>query len=61
MKGMILLLNADTLARFMWATRQRIHGNWPEDGPLSEQPEMVRDWVMQEAEAVLEFITKTNS
>lgn len=46
----------DDLARFMWMTRQRIHGNWPDDGPLDMQPEMVRDWVTQEADAVLRFI-----
>ena len=43
-------------AKFMWDTRQKIHGHWPDDGPLDKQPQMIQDWVTDEADAVLKFV-----
>ena len=44
----------EKVAIAIWEARQEAHGRWPDDGPLSAQPEEVRDWVMAEARGAIE-------
>lgn len=44
------------LAEFMWKTRSDIHGNYPDSGPFKDQCQMVKDWVLTEAQAILDYL-----
>lgn len=43
----------ERVASAIWAARQEVHGQWPDDGPYEDQPAQVRDWVRAEARAAI--------
>jgi hypothetical protein len=46
----------EIVAKAIWDARRAAHGHWPDNGEWEQQVEMVRDWVLAEADAAIAAI-----